>query len=298
MKYLMFAITLLSGTLLTTSSFASDIPTSSSPANGPSYSQMYCSGFVTRRSIPHTNFVLGSKESPHEDRFPGRSLLFLGGPSLVEGQRYSLLRQVDDPNREDSSPKQRKKLSELGALYQEVGWVTVRSVEKGASIASFDFACDTAILGDIVVPYVEKAAVAFRSTDGPIKSFVAKRGSVSGQIVGSKDFVVLLGTGQIVYTDFGSAKGAKPGDYLFVLHGYSPSDLNKVDRASARLPKGSEPSAVSQTEFGEKNVMRSVPERVLGEILILSVTPEASTGMITRSFSEMQLGDNVEPERP
>jgi hypothetical protein len=297
MKHLIALITLFSGTLWAQSSPSSGIPSSSSPANGPSYSQMYCSGFITRDAIPRTNFVLGSKESPHEDRIQSHSIMFLGGPGLVEGERYSLLRQVDDPNHEDSSPEQRKKLSKLGALYAEVGWITVHSVQPGVSIASFDFACDVATRGDIVVPYKERSSVFFRTTDGPIGSFRPAADAVHGHILGSKDFVGLLGTGLIVYTDFGSAKGARPGDYLLVTRGYAPDDLNKIDRASEQLPKGAEDTAVNPARIKANSDVR-IPQHVLGEALVLNVSPDSSTAILTRSFAEMELGDVVQSEEP
>ena len=295
MKSLIVAITLLSATLLAQSGPGPDIPPASSPANGPSYSQLYCAGFETREAIARTNFVLGSKESPHEDRFPGRSQLFLAGPGLAEGQRYSLLRQVEDPNREDSSPEQRRKLARLGALYEEIGWVTVHSVNKGSAIASFDFACSTAIPGDIVVPFKEKPAIAFRTTEPPIASFQGEANAIRGHIVGSKDFLGLLGTGLIVYTDFGSAKGACPGDYLYVLRGYAPGDLNRIDRASERLPKGADATVVKPAKI-KSDSGALAPFHILGEILLLNVTAESSTAMITRSFAEIELGDVVEKE--
>lgn len=292
MKRLIFAITLLSGTLLAQSSVAPAIPTGSSPGNGPSYSQMYCSGFVTQEAIPRTNFIVGSKESPHEQLFPARSVLFLGGPPLVERTRYSVLRQVSDPNHEDSSPEQRKRLARLGALYQEIGWVTVHSVDKGTSVASFDFSCDPAIPGDIVVPYREKPTVTFRSTDAAVNSFAEDVKAPMGQILGSKDFVGLLGTGQVVYTDFGSAKGAQPGDYLVILRGYSSGDFNRIDRVSERLPKGSDSTTVNPAQV-QPDAEGRAPHRVLGEILVLSVTPGSSTAIVMRNFAEMELGDVV-----
>jgi hypothetical protein len=296
MRHLIVAITLLSGSILAQASASpEEVSTSSSPANGPSYSQTYCAGFVTRRSIPRTNFVAGSKESPHEDRFPGRSLLFLGGPALVEGQRYSLLRQLDDPNREDSSPEQRKRLAKLGALYQDVGWVTVHSVGKGSAIASFDFACDAAIPGDIVVPYQEKPRVAFRIKDPSIDAFVPRSDTVKGHILGAKEFDGLLGPGQIIYTDFGKGKGAQPGDYLMIVRGYAPDDLNEIDRASESLPKGAESSAIHQAPL-KANADKRLPQRVVGEMLVLSLNSDSSTALITRAFSEMELGDTVESE--
>ena len=85
MNHLILAIALLSGTLVAQSANPSSLSPGSSPASGPSYSQQYCAGFVTHAAVPRTNYVLGSKESPNENSYPGRSLLFLGGPGLVAG---------------------------------------------------------------------------------------------------------------------------------------------------------------------------------------------------------------------
>jgi hypothetical protein len=295
MKQLIVAVTLLSATLWAQSGSTPDLPPKASPANGPSYSQLYCSGFVTRDAVPRTNYVLGSKESPHEDRFPGRTRLFLAGPDLVEGERYSIVRQVVDPNREDSSPEQRKGFAKLGAIYEDVGWVTVRKIEKGAAIASFDFACTTTVPGDSIVPFREKPAIDFRTTDPAIPSFLANSPTVRGQILGARDFLSILGAGQTVYTDFGGVKGAKPGDYLYVLRGYTAGDLNKIDRASERLPKGAEDTSYKPAKI-KKGAQAAAPLHVLGEILVINTTPDSSTAIITRSFAEIGLGDFVEKE--
>lgn len=291
----LIAIALLSGSLWAQSSPALDVPATPSKSNGPSYSQLYCAGFITRQSVPRTNFVVASKEAPHEDQYAGHSIVFLGGPGLVEGERYSLIRQVEDPNREDSSPEQRKNLGKLGRLYQDIGWVTVHSVQKGASIATFDFSCDTAVPGDILVPFHEKPEVRFRTIDPTVDSFRLASSGRTGHILGSKDFIGLLGSGTIVYTDFGSAKGAKPGDYLFVRRGYADNDLNRIDRLSEKLPTGIDMNAVNSTKISP-NTRDQLPSHVLGEMLVLNVSAESSTVLITRSFAEIQLGDAVEDE--
>jgi hypothetical protein len=297
MKPLIVAIALLSATLVAQSAPSSDISSGSSPANGPSYSQRYCAGFVTHAALPRTNFILGSKESPQETSFSGRSVLMLAGPGLLEGERYSILRQIDDPNRETSTPEQRGKLAKLGGLYEDIGWVTVHSVMKGATIASFDFSCDAAQRGDIIVPFKERPALAVRTVDGPVDSFRERSNEPKGRILGGRDFVDLVGTGLVVYTDFGSAKGAKPGDYLFVLRGYTPADLNKIDRPTTKLPNGAEADASAVNPARAKPGADSrLPLRVLGEMLVLSATSDSSTAIITRSFAEMQLGDVVVSE--
>ena len=295
MKQLIVAFVLLSAALVAQSGPSSGISHGTAPGNGPSYSQTYCSGFITRHSISRASYIVGSKESPHEDRFQGRSVLFLHGNALVEGERYSIVRQIQDPNREDSSPEQRTKFAKLGALYEDVGWVTVKSVEKGTAIASFDFSCDAAVPGDLVIPFQERPEVEFRKVEPEIDSFFTNISKINGHIVGSKDFVGLLGTGIIVYTDFGSAKGARPGDYLAITRGYAPEDLNKIDRASEKLPLGDGDIAFKPAKVTPDSD-KVLPHHVAGELLILNVTPDSSTAMVTRAFGEIELGDVVQEE--
>lgn len=293
MKKLIVAVTILSASLWAQSTPASPGRAAATKSNPPTYSQRYCAGFITRDKISRSNFVLGSKESPHEDRFQGRSELLLGGPGIVAGQRYTLLRQVSDVNLEDSSPDQRRRLAKLGNLYQDIGWVTVSSVGKDAAVARSDFSCEPAIPGDIVVPYVEKPLIPVREVDPPMDSFQETPNAVRGQILGGKDFDSIMGDGNIIYTDFGAAKGAKPGDYLLIIRGYASGDLNKIDRISDSLPKGAEPTTVNP---GPTNAQGHSPVRILGEALVLSTTSQSSVALITRGFSEMELGDEVENE--
>lgn len=304
MKQLIMAMILLPAALWAQSGPASG---SSSQGRGPSYSQVYCSGFITRDAISRENHVLGSKESPHEDLFAQGSTLFLRGPALEPGARFSILRQVVDPNREDSSPEQRGKLASLGAHYQDIGWATVRQIENGTGIASFDFACEPAMPGDIVVPFEERPQITLRKPE-PLPEFRTGSAAVTGHILGARDFIAVLGTGLVVYTDFGSNKGAKPGDYLVISRGYAPEDLNRVDRISESLPTldmGTvHPAEISPVVPGTRPCAapprlapgKLMPNHVLGEMVILQASPDSSVAFITRTSAEVQLGDVVQAE--
>ena len=283
------AILLLSGAL-----WAQSSPAASTQPSGPVYSQLYCSGFVTGESISRSSFIVGSKESPNADRYAQRDTLFLRGHDLVPG-RYSIVRQVSDPNREDFTPEQRSRLESLGRRYEDIGWVTVQSVTNGTAIATFDFACDAAVPGDIIVPFQERPAFTYRSPEPPLEVFRFGSAAVTGHIVGARDFAGLLGTGLIVYTDFGSKKGAKPGDYLVISRGYRSDDLNRIDRASENLPRGAEPTAVHKAEI-PANAEKKLPNRILGELLVINVSEKASTAIVTRNSAEIELGDRVQLE--
>ena len=294
------AILLLSGALWAQSGAQPQSATDSqigSPlqASGPGYSQLYCSGFITREAIPRSSFVMGSKENPHADRYSQRDTLFLRGANLAAGSRYSIVRQVSDPNREDSSPDQRSRLASVGDRYEDIGWVTVNTVENGTAIATFDYACDGAIPGDILVPFQERPEFTYRRPEPPLDSFRFGSAAVKGHILGARDFAGLLGTGLIVYTDFGSGKGAKPGDYLVISRGYRSDDLNKMDRASEHLPKSAEPSAMHKAGVPQ-DAEKLMPNRILGEMLVINVSEHASTAIVTRVSAEVQLGDVVQLE--
>jgi hypothetical protein len=263
--------------------------------HGPTYSQLYCSGFISKKHISRSTYVLGSKESPHEDRLQGRSMLFLRGDGLTEGERYSIVRQVADPNREDSSPDERQRLSSLGGLYQDIGWVTVRSIDNGTAIASFDFACGAAVPGDLIIPFEERPQISYRDSNPTLPTFLGARAGTTGHILGAREFDALLGSGAIVYTDFGASKGASPGTYLLITRGYASGDMNRIDRLYERLPRGAEITAVNPAGL-PRNAGEKMPIRVLGEMLILNTTEHSSTALITRSSSEIGLGDVVHLE--
>jgi len=281
--------------LLPAALWAQLAPASGSPSVSADYSRLYCSGFITRDSISRANFVLGSTESPHEDRFAQRMTLFLRGPELVANTRYSVVRQVMDPNHVDSSPEQRKRLAGLGSRYDDIGWVTVHSVENGTAIATFDFACEATLPGDILVPFHERPQAAVRNPAPPLESFRAGSAALTGQILGARDNASVYGNGMVVYTDFCSNKGVKTGDFLVISRGYAPQDLNRVDRASDHLPRGLEMSAVDPAVIPPDSDSL-MPNRILGELVVLSTSPEASVAMITRNSAEVEIGDKVQLE--
>ena len=42
--------------------------------------------------------------------------------------------------------------------------------------------------------------------------------------------------------------------------------------------------------------MADLPRRAVGEVVILSVTPSSSTGMVTFALEDVRIGDDVELE--
>src|SRR3954469_23637007 len=74
----------------------------------PTYSDINCSGFITRENISLKNQVVGGETSPHTSQFGGRDLIFLSGEGYTVGAQYRIVRRVSDKNRVEAFPGQYK----------------------------------------------------------------------------------------------------------------------------------------------------------------------------------------------
>src|SRR3954465_9961090 len=68
-------------------------------AQGPTFSDINCSGFATKDAIEAKNLVIGGEHSPHVSQFGGRDLIFMSGEGLAVGTQFRLVRRVVDRNR-------------------------------------------------------------------------------------------------------------------------------------------------------------------------------------------------------
>jgi hypothetical protein len=169
----------------------------------------------------------------------------------------------------------------------------VTTIRGKNAVAEVEFSCSVIVPGDLVTPFQEKSPVTYRPASTSNR-FPASEGSVNARIVMAKDFDTVLGTGAKVYIDAGADKGIKPGDYFRAVRGYDPAKIDRVEALSYK---------VAQTEDSQKTPARipgaeyaGLPKRALGELIVLNVTPTASTAMVTKSLESINVGDTVELE--
>jgi len=260
-------------------------------ALAPTYSDIYCSGFVSKENIPTTHHILAGYESPHATQYNVHDLVYLTGTGYAVGNRYSVLRKVEDPNREQMFPGQHKLLNSSGFEYADLGRVLVTRMEKESAVAEVEFSCQPLAPGDFLVPFQERPQVQFRAQKVKFEEFAPYSGT-AGRIIGAKDFDQVLGNGAKIYVNIGANKGLRPGDYLRVTRNYDPSDMNPVDTLSL-IPPNREDTVKDGPKIGNKAGAR-LPYRGVGEVIVLSVMPETATAMITLSLEDMQVGDVVE----
>jgi hypothetical protein len=257
----------------------------------PTYSDIYCAGFVTKENIPTANHILAGLSSPHGVRFSARDTVYLEGTGFVVGNRYSVVRKIEDRNLEELFPGQRALLKRSGNEYSDLGRVMVTYIDKNVAVATVEFSCQPMAPGDALVPFQEKEMVKYSPQRDHFERF-APYGAKAGRIIDGKEFDQFLGTGQKLYVNMGANQGIHPGDYLRVTRNYDPKDLPPVDRFSLDSPY--EQDEAKDAVKLKKTDYKKLPFRGIGEILVLSVTPETATGMITMALEDVQVGDVVE----
>jgi len=267
----------------------------------PTAADLYCAGFLSKDRVPDANFVDGGLQTPSTTKFTNGEIVYLSGTGYQQGQEYTILRELRDVNEYELFPGQRKLLNSTGHPYAEVGRVRVLDTRGHSAVAQIEFSCDPVNPGDIAVPFAEKQPIAFHAPTH-FDRFVPASGKLSARILLGKDFDGTLGTGAKVYMNMGSNQGVKAGDYFRAVRNYSMDLRDPVDSLSFKAST-SEDTQKRMASFEAKMLTRTngpnirvgdLPRRAVGEVVILSVTPTTSTGMIVFALEDVHAGDGVE----
>jgi hypothetical protein len=267
----------------------------------PTASDLYCAGFVNKERLPNADFVAGGLQTPNTTQFVTGDVLYLSGKGYEVGSRYTILRELRDPNRYEMFPGQFAMMKAMGQPYAELARVRVVDTRSKSAVAYVEFSCGNVVPGDIAVPFVEKAMV---PSHPPIRfdRFVPANGKVSGRIVTARDFDFELGTGKKVYLNVGANQGVKVGDYFRAVRLYESDLHDSVDslsfKASTAEDTQTRPPSIDQHMFTKTNGpiihVADFPRRAVGELVIIGTTPTTSTGMIVFALEDMHIGDGVE----
>ncbi len=271
----------------------------------PTAADIYCAGFITKDRIPDANYVNGGLQTPTSTKFQNGELVFLAGSGYQAGQLYSIIRELRDVNEYELYAGQRKVLTAAGRAYGDIGRVRVIDTRSHSAIAQVEFSCDPINPGDVAVPFVEKPPVAFRAP-GHFDRFAPANGKLSGRVVLGKDFDGELGTGMKLYMNLGSNQGVKVGDYFRVVRSYTATMQDPVDSLSfdtgttedtQMRPPTFEANRFTRTN-GVNIHMGDLPRRAVGEVVVVTVTPTASSAMVVFALEDVHAGDGVELDPP
>ena len=268
----------------------------------PTKADLYCAGFINKQLLPNVNFVAGGLDTPNTTKFVTGDMIYLAGGGYQTGQQFTIVRELQDPNRYELFDGQHALIRATGQPYSELARVRVVDTRSKMAIGEVEFSCDPIVPGDLAIPFVEKPTVQFHPAVH-FDRFLPATGKVSGRIVMAKDFDSELGTGMKVYMNVGSSQGIKAGDYLRAVRTYEGDLKDPVDSLSFKAsttedtqkrPAVIEPTMLDRYTKGPRIHEGELPRRAVGEVVVLSTTPTTSTGMIVFALEDVHAGDAVE----
>jgi hypothetical protein len=269
------------------------VETTPSASRQADYSSVYCSGFVSDPKVPDEIRVVSGEQSNYKVIYDRGDFVYLNrgeDKGVKIGDRFTVVRPETDPANEWFYG-QPKLFKEMGVHYKDAGQIQIVKVQPKTSIAQVVFSCDYMQRGDVARPFEERPTPPYKDAS-KFDHFAPVSGKPVGTVVSSFDYHQLVGRGDAAYVNIGATKGVKVGDYLRV---FRYQGAQKDIGAKAGEPDyqykvfgfGSAP-----TKYQGKDL----PREILGEGIVLSVTRNAATVLITYSSVDMYTGDFAEIE--
>ncbi len=261
------------------------------------HSDLYCAGYLSPQPVPRDSFVAGGLGTPVQSRFGTHDYIFLRGTSFTPGTRVSLVRAMRDPNLMEPFSGEGQRMKRAGQIYGDLGYAVIIGQRGNNTVAQVEFSCEDILPGDLVVPFEIRPEVRYRlhsTTD----RFPAEAASLNGNIVGARDFDQYIGSNRKVYVNLGANEGLKPGAYLRIVRGYDVRAMDVTDAATTgqTLQEDTQKSApmLPSAQYHQ------LPQRVVGEAIVLRTLPTTATAMITFALEDVHIGDRVElePQQP
>ncbi len=259
----------------------------------PTYSDLYCAGFISKEHFDAANQVTAGEASPNQSLYAGRNIVLVSGSGYQPGARYTVIRAMRDPNEYEPYKGQRREINAAGQPYAQLGRIRILELRGAIAVAEVEFSCQAMTTGDQLIPFQEHPPVAFRK-NAMMERWPTGPGKLNARIVMSNELDFILARGNKVFIDAGSDKGVKVGDYFRAVRGYDPDKIDPVEALSYKAPVGDDTQKVPGVVTPAK--AKTLPARNLGEMIVLSVTPTSSTAMITNSLESIEVGDHVELE--
>jgi len=259
----------------------------------PAESDLYCSGIVTSEPVSAGTYVISGEESYFNIVYSQGQFVFINkgaSQGVKVGDEFEVIR----PNPRDLLERewfksQSKLLKAMGTTYEDEARVRVVNVQPNIAVAEVVFSCGYVQRGDIAQPFAPRPAPPLKSEEG-FDIFAPASGKPKGTIVTTRYYGELAGDRRIIYVNLGSAQGVKVGDYFraFRYQGESNETSFQVSHMAYQVyGLGSTPRPYSG---------QALPRDVLGEGVVLRVSKNAATVLITLSKKQIYPGDYVEVE--
>jgi hypothetical protein len=258
----------------------------------PDRTSVYCSGFITDQKVPDGIQLISGEQSNYKITFSRGDKVYINrgqDKGVRVGDRFSVVRPTTDPNEVTWFKWQSKLMKAMGTAYSDEGHVRVVNVQPKVSIAEVTFSCGYMQRGDILQPFQERPAPPYKDPSA-FEHFAPVSGKPVAMVVAGTDFSQLYGKNTSVYVNLGAKQGVKVGDYFRIFR-YQGSMAETVpqtkDYQYTMYGFGSAP---------QRYAWNDLPREILGEAIVINVSSNSSTAVITYSTIEIYAGDYVEIE--
>jgi outer membrane protein OmpA-like peptidoglycan-associated protein len=261
-------------------------------AYAPTATDMYCAGYITSEKVPENHYVVGGWNSPDQTKYASANdWAYVYGAGMKEGDRLQIVRKVHDPNHYEGYKGQKAAVKAAGQTYFERGYARVVNVQRNVAIAQLELACGETLPGDIAIPFVEREKPILR--DLKLDRFAPPNGKTTGRIILANQFDIFLGTKNKAYLNIGADKGLKVGDYLRATRTYDYTYRDYEAGLSAKAKVAEDTMDKSSPKL-TKEIIKQLPRRTLGDMVVLQVHPRTATAMIVTALEDIHVGDGVE----
>ena len=253
-------------------------------------STMYCSGLMTTEPVPNDSYIISGEQSDPYYVFRINDLVYINrgsGEGVKVGDEYLVVRPVNDQVRQSWFRSQPGLMHAMGQAWADLGRIRVLHVDAKVSTAQVVFACDYIPRNDIVRPFVERPAPALKANSYMVDPFAAATGK-TGMVVTTKDFGQVAGINDIVYVNLGSSQGVHVGSYLRVFR--HQGEHNEI----AYQTRGMQDHVYGFGSTPVRYTWEGLPREILGEGIVVRVSNNTASLMITASRHEIYVGDYVE----
>jgi hypothetical protein len=253
---------------------------------------MNCSGEVTSAPVSRDSYVISGEKSITKIVFGDHDLVYInrGADKGVNvGDRFRVIRPVKDEVKEPWFKGQMELVRALGQNWADLGTIKVLHVGPKVSTAEVTSTCAYMQRGDVILPFVERPPLPLKPNAHLVDAFAPTAGK-TGMVVTTKMMGEVAGTNDIIYVNLGSAQGLQVGGYVRVFrHQGNEGGLNYQD-------KGTEYKMYGFGSAPEIYTWEGLPREILGEGIVLRVSANSATVMITAMRREIYVGDYVEIE--
>lgn len=226
-------------------------------------------GYLDAESLRTAGQITGGHEeqmflSPTDQVY----VRFKSDQDVRAGQSYTIFRAIKPEEREEA---------EQGVLVRVLGSIVVRSYDRNKRLAR-------GLITESMEPIERGMFVA--QVDRRFDLVAPKRNAsnVVAHIIASVQPRRLISYGNVVFLDVGEGKGIQPGNRFFVVR-RGDDWLDTID---------AEPTEIGNVTEVPPYDKQELPKEVVAELRVLKVRKKTTIAIITRSDTDLSLGDAVE----